>query len=218
MKFVKIFLILTFLLCNRGQAQLRWETRSLEFHPSPSDTKVVADFPFTNTGRHPVKIKRVQTSCGCTTATPEKEVYAPGEKGKITAIFEIGSRSGEQQKNVYVSTDAPKEPDVVLTFKATIAKVLDVDPIFLNWQRDEELRPKTVNVTVMNGFPVTHLTVTCSNLNIAAEVKHKEGSRNFQIVVTPRKTEDGIGAGVEILPDYPKNPPKYFHVYTRVEH
>jgi len=217
MKFVNFFLFLALALCSTSHAQLKWEKRNLEFHPSVSDTQVVAEFPFANIGKKPVKIKDLKTSCGCTTATLDKEIYAPGEKGKITAIFEIGGRTGVQDKHVYVTSDDRKEPELVLGFKATIPKILDVDPIFINWTKDDGLKPRTVNIKVLGDFPVHHLEVTSTSPDMAFEVKHTEGSRVFQIILTPHQTKDGISAGIEINPDFPKNPPKYFHVYTRVD-
>ena len=60
--------------------------------------------------------------------------------------------------------------------------------------------------------------MTSTNPNMVAEVRQVQGSRDFQIVVTPKKTDEALKAGLEIKPDFPANPPKYFHVYTRVDH
>lgn len=214
---VRIFLAVIFAISTTASAQLKWTKRTLEFHPAVTDTKVVAEFPFINIGTRAVKIDEVKTSCGCTTATLDKQVYAPGEKGKITAVFDIGSRTGIQQKHVYVSSNDPKEPQVMLTFTATIPKLLDVDPIFLNWVRGEELKPKTVTIKVMGNYPVEHLKITSTDPRMTTEVKHEAGSRLFQVICTPRPAGQGLSAGIEISPDYPKDPPKYYHVYTRVD-
>lgn len=217
MNLASYFLILTFGICETGMAQIRWGKRDLEFHPAPSDTQIVAEFPFTNVGKQPVKIKSVKTSCGCTTATMDKEIYAPGEKGKISAIFNIGERVGVQEKTVLVVTNDPKEPELVLSFKAIIPKILEVNPIFLNWLKGEELKPKTVDVKVLDSFPVHRLDAVSSNPNMLVEVKRVEGGHDFKITVTPRKTGGLFTSSIEITPDFPKNPPKYFHFYTRVD-
>lgn len=217
MNFAKFFLVVSLGLCSPVHAQLRWEKRHLEFHPSPSDTKIVAEFPFANAGKQPVKIKSVETSCGCTTASMDKEIYAPGEKGKITATFEIGGRTGEQEKAVYVVTDDPKEPELALSFKAMIPKILEAHPIFLNWVKGEELKPKRAEVKVLGDFPVHQLDAVSSNPNMLVVVKRGESGHDFKIVVTPRKRGGLLTSSIEITPDFPKNPPKYFHIYTRVD-
>jgi Protein of unknown function (DUF1573) len=218
MNSAKLFFLVTLALCRSGLAQLRWENRELEFHPAPSESEVVANYRFTNTGKRTVTIREVKTSCGCTTATLEKRTYAPGEKGKITATFEIATRSGLQEKSIYVATDDPHEPELVLTLKATIPKVLDLSGIFLNWKQGEELKAKTVDVRVTDNFPVKNISVTSSNPDIGTEVKHTAGSKDFQIIVTPKKAGAAISAGLEVIPDFPNDNPKVFHVYVRVDH
>lgn len=217
MKITSCFLIFTFGICATGIAQLRWEKRDLEFQLAPSDKKIVAEFPFTNTGKQPIKIKTVKTSCGCTTASMEKETYAPREKGKITAVFEIGERVGEQKKTIYVATDDPGEPELVLSFKATIPQVLEMKPIFLTWCKGEELMPKTVDVKVLGTYPVNRLDAVSSNPNMRVEVQRVEGSHDFKVILTPKKTGGLATSSIELTPDFPKDPPKYYHVYTRVD-
>lgn len=218
MNITRYFLLATFAFCTTAFGQLQWQARTLTFNPGPSDEKIVAEYNFENVGKTPIKIKQVRTSCGCTTATLEKEIYAPGEKGKITASFEIETRTGPQQKEIYVATTDRKEPELLLTLKINIPVVLELDTIFLDWQKGEELKPKIVNVKVSDKYPIHELEVTSTSPNMTAEVRRVEGTRNFQIVVTPKPTAETLKAGLEIKPDFPKEPAKYFHVYTRVDH
>jgi hypothetical protein len=120
MRVTKFFLIATFALCGVARAQLSWDNRSIELRPSPADSIAVAVFSFTNTGRKPVKIDDVSTSCGCTTASLDKRIYARGEKGNIAAIFDIASQLGVQEKSIYVKSTDPKEPNVTLHLKVVI--------------------------------------------------------------------------------------------------
>ena len=214
MKVARYFLILIFALCCAARGQLRWESRSLEFHPTLADTKVVAVFHFTNTGQKPVRITEVTTSCGCTTATLDTHrLYAPGEKGTLTAVFDIGGRNEPQDETLHVKTSDPAEPELALQFKVTIPKLLDIDSVFLNWNNGEGLKPKIVNIKVLGDYPVHQIAVTCSNAAMTAEIKHADGSRDYQLILTPKKASGELVI-VEIKPDYPKDPPKLFHVYA----
>jgi hypothetical protein len=217
MNFAKLFFLVSLALCSSAMAQLRWENRDLEFHPTPSESQVVANYSFKNIGKRTITIKEVQTSCGCTTATLDKKIYAPGEKGKITATFEIATRSGLQEKSIYVATDDPHEPELVLSLKATIPKILDVSRVFVNWERGDELKPKTVEVKVLENFPVGDIKVTSSNPDIGTEVKHAADGKNFQVVITPKRSDSALSSSLEIIPDFPKDNPKVFHVYVRVD-
>jgi hypothetical protein len=218
MNFTKLFFLVTLALCSSVMAQLRWENRDLEFRPAPSENQIVATYNFKNIGKRTITIKEVKTSCGCTTATLEKKIYTPGEKGKIIATFEIATRSGLQEKSIYVATDDSHEPELVLTLKATIPKILEVSRIFINWEAGEELKPKTVDVKVLENFPVGDIKVTSSNPDIATEVKRTGDGKSFQVVVTPKKSGAALSSGLEIIPDFPMDNPKVFHVYVRVDH
>ena len=217
MNYAKLVCLIALGFSSSAMAQLHWEKRELEFRPSPSESEVVANYRFTNTGKRTVTIKAVKTSCGCTTATLEKKSYAPGEKGVITATFKIGTRSGVQEKTVYVATDDPHEPELLLTLRATIPKVLELSHIFLQWQPGEALNPKTVDVKVTDNFPVQALAITSSNPNIGTEVKRTDDGKIFKIIVTPKKSDAAMSGGLEIVPDFPKDNPKVFRIYVRVD-
>jgi hypothetical protein len=217
MKFATAIFILTLGLCGSCHAQLKWQTRKLDFNLGPSDTRVVAVFPFANVGKKPIKFKEIKPSCGCTTATQDKDMYAPGESGKITAVFEIDGRTGIQQKEIYVASNDPKEPELLLSFKAVIPEILQLDNVFLNWKHGEELKPKVVNIKVMNDYPVHHLDVTSTSPAMTTEVKHTASGKDFQIVITPNAIKGELSAGLEVKPDFPKDSPKYFHIYLRVD-
>lgn len=130
----------------------------------------------------------------------------------------FGDRTGVQEKILFVTSDDPKEPETVLRFKATIPQLLEMDTVFLNWVRGEALKPKVVNIKASPDYPIHHLDVTSTSPDMQVEVKHQEGSGDYQLVVTPKKTATEFSAGLEITPDYPKDAPKAFHVYTRVDH
>src|SRR3978361_439554 len=85
-------------------AQLAWEQKEIELHPKASDAQTVANFKYENKGKTPIKITSVKSSCGCTVASLKKDVVAPGEKGEVTATFNIGGRIGVQQKPITVET------------------------------------------------------------------------------------------------------------------
>ena len=145
---------LPLLLAATAQAALVFEKTALDLTPEMGAAKVDAVFKFENKGTTPVHIKAVKPSCGCTTAALAKNDIAPGEKGDITATFNIGDRSGVQVKTVTVETDDPQSPQTVLTFKATIAQLLELQPTFVFWQANEPAQPKTIIAKAAKGTTV----------------------------------------------------------------
>ena len=89
-------------------AKLSIEKKLIHAVVPVSSSEYSFSYPFKNTGDRVVKILKITTTCGCTKAEADREVYAPGESGKITGVFEIGDRVGRQGKKIYVETDDPK--------------------------------------------------------------------------------------------------------------
>ncbi len=77
-------------------------------------------FEIVNQGTTDLKIDKVQASCGCTAAQPEKKLLKPGEKTVIKVEFDSENRMGQQHKYVYVKSNDPKAPDFKLSFTANI--------------------------------------------------------------------------------------------------
>lgn len=78
-------------------------------------------FEFTNTGRMPLVIKNVTTSCGCTGAmVDEKREFQPGEKGKIKFTFNTQGRVGKNEKTITVETNDLKYPKKTVSFSCNI--------------------------------------------------------------------------------------------------
>ena len=74
-------------------------------------------FEFKNTGKTPILVSNVATSCGCTTAEKPNEPVAPGKTGKISVKYDT-KRVGPFTKTITVTTNVG-EP-IVLTIKGTV--------------------------------------------------------------------------------------------------
>src|SRR5437660_9186722 len=114
-----LFFTLLIFVSALARAELKWEQTTLDIHPGLGDKQAVAHFKYENIGKAPVHFKSVKASCGCTATQSQKEVVNPGEKGEITATFNIGDRTGQQVKTVTVQTDdpAPGQATTILTLR-----------------------------------------------------------------------------------------------------
>src|SRR2546423_7102984 len=131
-------------LAHEARSELKWEETSVDLKPALGDKQAVAHFKYENVGNTPVHFKSVHASCGCTTAQTQNEQVAPGQKGEITATFNIGGRTGTQVKTVTVQTDDPERSSIVLTLKAVITPLLEFQPTLVYWQNGEEAQPKLI--------------------------------------------------------------------------
>src|SRR6266446_1724430 len=179
------FTLLIF-LATAARAELKWEQTQIDLHPAIGDKQAVGHFKYENVGNTPVHFKSVHASCGCTTAQTQKDQVAPGEKGEVTATFNIGDRTGTQVKTVTVDTDDPKTPQTVLKFTATIAQILDLEPTFVFWQAGEAAQPKTIIAKAAKGLTVRKVDVVSSSGDFTAKVDPGATAGEFKIEIQPK--------------------------------
>jgi len=201
-------------LAASAPAALVFEKTELDLHPELGASKVDAVFKYENKGDAPVHIKAVRPSCGCTTAALAKNDVAPGEKGEITATFNIGDRTGTQVKTVTVDTDDPKAPQTVLTFKATIAQLLELQPTFVFWQASEAAQPKTIIAKAAKGVTVKKVDVVSSSGDFTTKVDPGATAGEFKIEIQPKDTTKPLNATLTIKPDV--TPAKVYYASARV--
>ncbi len=203
---------LSIVLCLTARAGLKWDQTSIELHPAATDKQAIGHFKYQNTGDKPVKFKSVKTSCGCTAAQTQKEEVPPGEKGEITATFNIGERTGTQVKTVTVATDDPANVTTVLTLKAVIPQQLEIAPTFVFWGQGEEAKSKTIVVRAAKDFPVKHLKVTSSSPDFQTKVE-ETGNGQFKIDVKPQETNKQTASTLTIQPE---DSQKIFYATARI--
>src|SRR5213595_522454 len=203
---------LSFIVCLTARAELRWEQTAVELHPARGDKQAIGHFKYQNTGKAPVHFKSVHASCGCTAAQSQKDQVAPGEKGEVTATFNIGDRTGTQVKTVTVETDEASNQKTVLTLKAIIPQELEIAPTFVFWKQGEKADTKTINVKVGKDFTVKHIKVTSSTPDFQAKVE-EAGNGQFKIDVKPQDTNKVVASMLTIQPE---NSQKVFYATARI--
>jgi Protein of unknown function (DUF1573) len=205
-------------LAQSAHSELKWEQTSVDLKPALGDKQAVAHFKYENVGSTSVHFKSVHASCGCTTAQTQKEQVAPGEKGEITATFNIGGRTGTQVKTVTVQTDDPDpaHANTVLTLKAVITPLLEIQPALLYWQNGEEPKPKIITAKADKDAAIKKLDIASSTPDFTAKVDAGSAPNEFKISVQPRDTTKPVYATLTIKPDSPVNPGNTFAVAARV--
>lgn len=84
--------------------------------------KVKHSFHFKNTGSNPLMISNAVASCGCTIPSYPKEPIKPGGEGDILVEFNTKNRTGHQEKNVIVYSNAQQEA-MSIGFEADVKEV-----------------------------------------------------------------------------------------------
>ena len=192
--------VLSITVCFVARADLKFDKTEIELHPAPADKQAIGHFTYQNTGKQAVHFKGVHASCGCTTAQTQKDEVPPGDKGEITATFNIGDRTGTQVKTVTVETDDAANPKTVLTLKTIIPQQLELTPTFVFWNQGEKPDPKAITVKVGKEFTVKHIKVTSSSPDFQTKVEDT-GKGEFKIDVQPKDTNGITASTLTIQPD-----------------
>ena len=205
-------------LAQEARSELKWEQTSVDLKPALGDKQAVAHFKYENVGNTPIHFESVHASCGCTTAQTQNEQVAPGQKGEITATFNIGGRTGTQVKTVTVLTDDPDpaHSTTVLTLKAVITPLLEIQPTLVYWQNGEEPKPKIITAKANKDAAIKKLDVISSVPDFTAKVDAGSAPSEFKISVQPRDTTKAVYATLTIKSDSPVNTGSMFAAAARV--
>lgn len=84
---------------------------------------VKAEFKMKNTGKQPLLISNIRTSCGCTTVSYPTDAVAPGKTFTVTAIYDA-KQMGHFQKEIGVYSNANAEP-LLLTIKGVVVEEIN---------------------------------------------------------------------------------------------
>lgn len=185
-----------FALClPLAAAELHFETKLKELTVAPDATKVIAEFPFKNDSKETVDILEYTAGCSCITASINpsgKLKYEPGEGGIIRAEFELSALAGTVDKGIALrlTGDKPDEPSVSLVTRINIPVLVNVEPKTLTWLIGEEAKPKTVTLIMNHSEPIQVLSLSSADNRFTQELKTIEKGKKYEIVVTPKNTEN----------------------------
>lgn len=198
-----------------AHADLAWEKPVQEFHRLPEDGHLATKFAFKNTGSESVTIKRVRTSCGCTTARLPKNTFAPGESGEIEVKFSFGGKRGPQRKLVTVTADDKRE--WVLDLRVFIHEPLTVAPALVWWKVGEPAEAKNVKLTTGDGQNVEVKSVTSSNSRVNAKLSTVAAGKEYVVSVKPADTSAKESAELTVATNFPPDAPRSYRIFARIK-
>ena len=111
-----VLFILTFIthisFSQEKQAEIKFETNSIDYGQIDYDSDGTRVFKFKNVGDAPLVFTRISSSCGCTIPKKPEKPIEPGAEGQIEVNYDT-SRVGIFRKAVTVNSNA-KTATVIL--------------------------------------------------------------------------------------------------------
>ncbi len=94
-----------------------------DFGEATDGDVVIHKFPFKNTGKSDLMIRKVKASCGCTATLVGDKVIKKGKESYIEAKFNTRGRGGHKQyKTITVITNDPQHPQIILRLHGFVNK------------------------------------------------------------------------------------------------
>ena len=91
---------------SANTATIKFTEELHEFGDIYQGDKVKHTFKFENTGKAPLILTNIGTTCGCTAPEWTREPIGPGETGEIVISFNSTGKSGIQNKVITVFSNA----------------------------------------------------------------------------------------------------------------
>lgn len=193
-------------------------------------------FSFKNTSNTPIKITKVETSCGCTTPTYTMVEIKPGDTGFVKATYGTRGRPNRFNKNLFVyfnetrfqtlniignvisQSDLSKKPDEYTVNYANLAfnQNLASFPSIYNYEKKEA----TIKIFNYNGYDIKILSTAdlpdYITLDLKDSMLRKDDSLFITIKVDGSKITKigGSYSTINLLTDDISMEKKPLYVYT----
>ena len=170
------------------RAGIEFESTALTKAAALGDESAEFVYRFKITGDKPVRITKIEVSCGCLEASSAKSEYAAGESGEVKVIMKIGSVEGESYKPTTLTTNDPAHESIQLDATVSVPRIYEVTPNICTWTLNDQPDPKTIRVKILGPEPITILKYISSRENMAVEMKEIEKGRLYDLILTPKTT------------------------------
>lgn len=131
-----VFLLATVFPClasSEQRGRIHLSEKSFNFGSVPAGQLVTREFTIRNSGSGELRIIGTSPSCGCTVASFDPQVIAPGQSAVMKVEFDTSGFSGEKKKTVEIFSDDPSSPRVGVTMTGRVLPGPSIDPPILEF-------------------------------------------------------------------------------------
>ena len=178
--------VILFLTISSAVFALQWQETTLVRSAQAKDERIEATYNFANTTTNTVRILSVATSCGCTVGKPQKQEYAPGEKGSLLVSHDPEGRTGTRSYRITVNTDEDGRHADELTLQISIARQIEAGVRVAVWETGEPRTAKTIPFKVDPSSPVSVLGAEPERDLVDAEVIEGRSPTEKLLKITPK--------------------------------
>lgn len=199
---------------------LVWRTQQLDVEAPANAREIAAHYPFENTGRRPVTITEIVSSCDCTTTELVKRTYAPGEHGVLTARLRVGGEAGAQENTLAVITDDPSAAPAILRLRSTVRSLVKLPVAVLSWSVG--VAPDEASALVAAASPLRIASLAVTNVHPAgaatSRIETVARGTEFRVHVRPATTVKPANFAIACSATFEDGSSQNFALYGSVRH
>jgi|GEM_PF-2004610 len=173
-----------------------------DFGEAPQNQNVSHVFKFCNRGEKPLEVKLGTSRC-CTDASLSKDILKPGESAEIGVNFNTGYKRERVSESVFVSSNDPDEPEVILTVTGIVvaSPIAIPDRLYFGEIKGEEPREKLLYVVDPGegNLKIEKVEITSKYLKAEIIPVSSEKVERIGISVTLKPSKISIGSFNEKL-------------------
>ncbi len=149
------------------------EGKKFDFGVVDEGDTVVKRLTLKNIGKDTLRIKSVQTSCGCTIAQPATKILPPKKSTSFVVSFRTKGLAGPVKKNIYVFSNDKKDSIYTLAILANVRRVIEAEPSYINFNTVsfDTMTKRTVILRNTSDKKVQIYSVTCPDSQITPDLR-----------------------------------------------
>ncbi len=146
-------------------------------------------FIITNVGTEPIKINKIEHSCGCTSAGYDKEIL-PGKTGKVSFVLNTQGLDGEVHKSATIFSNDPKNPKIEVDLLCVVWSEVTVVPDFAVFNPSEAKQGKRViRITNQIKKPLVLSMLKCPDKRFKTSLVEVEKGKIYELTITTNPSQ-----------------------------
>ena len=195
-----VFLCLFAAASGFAAPRVECDEATFDFGTLIGQDELIHEFTVWNRGDSELKIQKVRACCGMK-ASMDSMTIAPGSNATCHVVFDLSTRRGEQNKQVWLATNDPEHPYLDLRLVGTHKAAVDVQPARIRFGKllagGESVQ--TVTATNLLTNAVSLLSVSTSAKGFGAEVvESADRSWVIEVTASPEAATDHLSGSVEL--------------------
>ena len=166
--------------------KIQFATTDHDFGRAKSGEQVKYTYVFTNIGDALLEVTGVH-ACGCITFGDYTKRVEPGQSGSIPISFNSTAYASPVTKAITVNCTDKSSPAKVLTFRGTVWKSIEVNPmlvLFNNLSVESPSTTSTVKISNNEPEPFTVSDPESQNKAFTAELKQITPGKEYEVLVS----------------------------------